>query len=425
MSCQPCSGIVRVMARSPVVLAVAILLLGLVSPRGARAYEPRHVFITNRGGGNIVELDEGLTYTRTWFGGELLDGRALALPNGMAFTPEGALFVADTANSRVVAFDASGGFLRAFDTMPRLGMWIESIYFDAAGVLYASANPGSGVVARYTQTGADMGDVVSSPDFLNLGNINLTNVGTVLVSDFSGGNRGLRELDVATGAVVRTFGTDLMRQEDVMIDGADRIFVSHFGAAEVVVFGPAPMREELYRFTAPSSAPVRLEQPTGIALTHDCRILVASFVNRAVFVFRHNGPSEPTFERVLRAGEEIPTEAALSEIESIAISGLGLPGSFDEFADRVPSCDEPASIDAGPVLDTGRTPDAAAPAVADAASGLDAGRGRATPPGASCGCRAGRGDERRGVGLLGVGLLGLAALRGRRRQGSSRRGAQG
>jgi hypothetical protein len=275
--------------------AFGLIVLGLAAPAIARAYEPRHVFITNRGGGNIVELDETFAYQRTWFEGEAFEGPELAAPNGMAFTPDGSLFVADTSNQRVIAFDAGGGFVRAFSTAARMGSSIESIYFDGTGVMFASANPGLGVVGRYSQTGMELPDVARAPELLNLGNVNLTDAGDVMVSDFSAMGRGMRELDAATGAVIRTFGTDLGLQEDVMIDGGDRVFVSHFTGDEIVVFGPAPDRTELYRFTAPPTASLPLVRPTGIALTHDCYLLVASFTNGAIFVFRppHGGWAAP------------------------------------------------------------------------------------------------------------------------------------
>ena len=360
-------------------LASAVLLLLLSSP--VHAYEPRHVFITNRGGNNIIELDENFEFQRTWFQGENFDGLPLSVQNGMAFTPQDELFVADTGNNRIVAFDQNGEFIRAFSTLEKLGGAVESIYFDAAGTMYASANPGLGVVARYQRDGTESSDVVMDEAFLNLGNVNLTEEGNVILADFSDMNRGIRELDPATGDVIRAFGTDLGRQEDIMIDGADRVFVSHLAGDEVVVFGPAPAREELYRFTPPGA----LSRPTGIALTHDCFILVASFDNGAIFVFRHEGGNTPpTFDRVLRPGMEIPESAALSLTESIAISGLGLPGGFDEFADMIPSCDPIELPDAGvpdaSIADSS-IPDAELPdsntvdASADAGSDADGGCG--------------------------------------------------
>jgi MYXO-CTERM domain-containing protein len=335
----------------------------------AHAYDARHVFVTNRGAGNVIELDESLTVARTWF-----DGAGLSVPNGMAFTPDGAIWVADTGNLRILAFDAAGMLAGTIETSTRLGSSVESIYFAGDGTLFASANPGLGVIARYRIDRTPLPDVVVAPEFLNLGNVNLTNAGNVIVSDFSGTGRGLRELDPATGVVLRTFGRSLGLQEDVMIDGADRVFVSHFAGDEVVVFGPD--RTELYRFTAPAGEPA-LDQPTGVALSHDCRIFVVSFANGTLFEFHHEGAAAPTFVRSV----VVP---GLSQAESLAIAGLALPGSFEEFADVVPSCDEPVLPDA-PIPDAGPRDAGADAGIADA-GGPDAGR---RPPGSDgCGCRA-------------------------------------
>lgn len=384
---------------------LALLALAGACASSARAYDTRHIFVTNRGAGTILELDESLALVRTWFASEGLDE-----PNGMAFTPDGAIWVADTGNLRILAFDAAGTRAGTIDTATRLGSSVESIYFAGDGTLFATANPGLGVIARYTITGSPLPDVVDAPAFLNLGNVNLTNAGNVIVSDFSGTMRGLRELDPATGTVMRAFGTDLGRQEDVMIDGADRVFVSHFDGDEIVVYDAA--RTELYRFAPPPSEPMPLDQPTGIALTHDCRILVASFANAVLFEFRHRGDSPPQFVRSVRID-------GLSLPESIAIAGLALPGGFSEFADAVPTCNPVVRPDGGPPM-----PDAGA---SDAGSGgpdagmslQDAGaRDAGSGPGMSggCGCIVPCGsDSERGVlvaFVLGLCVLGL----GRRRR---------
>lgn len=399
-------------------LSVTLAASALALPSLALAYDPRHVFITNRGGQNVVELDEHFTYVRTWFDGTAFEGLTLSGPSGMAFTPDDSLFLADYGHNRVVALDASGAFLRAFSTAS-MGMAVESIYFDGAGVLYATSFPGNGIVARFDQRGGMLANVVNGPAFTDLGNVNLTEAGDAVLSDYSAMHRGVREISGTTGALLRTFGTDLGRAEDMQIDGGDRIFVSHFEGNEVVVFGPAPMRRELYRFTAPASAGVVMEHPTGIAITHDCHILVGSFTTSAVFVFQHTGDTAPTFERVLRAGSEIPASARLSSIESIAVSGLGQPGGFDEFADYVPSCDEPPVPDAGPRPDAGSSTDAAVDVV-DARAGSDAGR-RNSGVTSGCACTAigTRASVPQGSLLGGLVLGMLAAYRSARRRRSA------
>ncbi len=409
------------MSRFLFVVFAVLLALPFASP--AAAYDTDHVFITNRQGSNIVELDETLTYVRTWFQGEVFDGMTLSLPNGMAFTPSGDLFVADTGNNRIVAIDSTGRFLRSFSTLERLGGAVESIYFDRDGILFASSNPGLGVVGRYQQDGTEEPDVVADEAYVRLGNVNLTAAGDVVVSDFLG-MRGLRELDVETGELLRTYGEDLGLQEDVMIDGADRVFVSHFASDEIVVFGPAPDRVELFRFTAPDEAELQLIRPTGIALTADCDIVVASFMTGGIFIFKHLGAElPPRFERVLRPGIEIPASADLGQVESIAVEGLGLPGSFNEFATMVPTCDPaPPVMDAG--VDAGT--DAGTDAGADTGMGdtdrVDTGASdtaidTATPPPTGddgCDCRVTAGSSTGPAPLLALlAFCAVARKRGR------------
>lgn len=107
--------------------------------------------------------------------------------------------------------------------------------------------------------------------------------GSLFVADTS--NQRVIAFD-AGGAFVRAFSTAARMGSSI---GGDRVFVSHYAGDEIVVFGPAPERTELYRFAAPPTAALPLARPTGIALTHDCYLLVASFTNGGIFVFRHQG----------------------------------------------------------------------------------------------------------------------------------------
>ena len=172
--------VVAPFAYHPCVRTLLLAIASLLIVPTAHAYDARHVFVANRGGSTIVELDESLAIVRVWFADE-----GLSAPNGMAFTPGGELWVADTSNNRILAFDSAGTRTRTLDTSVRLGTAVESIYFAGDGTLFATANPGVGRVARYSITGAELADVVLDDAFRNLGNVNLTAAGDVIVSDFS------------------------------------------------------------------------------------------------------------------------------------------------------------------------------------------------------------------------------------------------
>lgn len=347
-------------------VTLAAILFGTTT---ASAFDPRHVFITNRGGGNIYELDENLEFVKAWFGSE-----GLSVPNGMAFTPDGRLYVADTGNHRIVGFDASGVKIAEWSMAAHSATAVEAINFDKNGILYVSSNPGDGRVARFDMAGAFQGYLINDPLFTNLGNVNFTQQGHVIVSDFSAQGRGVRELDAANGALIKTFGEEGgLYQEDMMVDGTDRVFVSRYNMNDVAVFGPDRTFER--QFTATG-----LAAPTGIVLTHDCRVIVASFNTAELYVFRHDG----TFvEKRAYPGMSLP--------ESLAIVGQRLPGSFGTpTMEAVPKCDgsdpdggvepgEDSGAEAG--ADSGEA--GAAGSASDASVAVEGGAGASAQGGAS------------------------------------------
>ncbi|MBI5535883.1 MAG: NHL repeat-containing protein [Deltaproteobacteria bacterium] len=300
------------------VLGSVCLSAALLASLHASAYEKRHVFITNRGGNNIVELDDNLVFVKTWF-----DAEGLLSPNGMAFTPTGRLYVADTNHHRVLGFDENGAKVVEWSMASNSAPSVEALNFDKKGILYASSNAGDGRVPRFDMAGTFQSYLVNDLSYSNLGNVNFTLQGHVILSDFSAAGRGIRELDATNGNLIATFGVEMgLYQEDMFVDGTDRIFVSQFSKNEVAVFSPNRAFER-------SFTQAGLLNPTGIVITHDCRVLVASFNSNEIYVFKHDG----TFvEKHAYPGMTLP--------ESLAIAGQRLPGSFeDPGMEPVPKCD--------------------------------------------------------------------------------------
>ena len=306
--------------------SVATMLATTLLSEDAGAFTNRHIFVTNRGGNNIIELDDQLNYVATWF-----NDNTLSVPNGMAFTPEGRLYVADTGHNRIVGYDANGNLVVSWDANPYTAQFVEALNFNTQGLLFVSSNPGSGRVNVFKQDGTFVKNLVDAPEYVALGNVNFTLLGHVIVADFSAQGRGIREIDQNTGALVGTFGQEAgLYEEDMAVDGADRIFVSQYNKNEIAVFGANRSLERT--FTAAG-----LKSPTGIVITHDCRVIVASFGTAELYEFKHDG----TLLRNI-------TISGLSLPESIAIAGQGLPGSFTtgnlEF---VPSCNAGAGGSGG------------------------------------------------------------------------------
>ena len=294
----------------------ALTLAVLTLSGTASAYDQNHVFITNRGGNNVLELDANLTYVKSWF-----DGAGLSLPNGMAFDPLDRLYVADTGNNRIVVFDDKGAVVTQWSTAAVLLPQVESLNFNAAGRLFASANPGNGTVASWKNDGTDQKVFIADSSFTMLGNVNFSMGGNVLLADFSG-TRGVRELNPSTGALIQEFGQGTSKHEDMVIDADDNVFVSAFTQNKVLKFDAA--RKQVATFSPPG-----LVQPTGIVLTAECKLIVASFGTHELFVLDYDGTFVKKF-----------TVPGLSLPESLVIAKLSVAGALP-IGKAVPDCEGP------------------------------------------------------------------------------------
>jgi MYXO-CTERM domain-containing protein len=313
-------------------LTLLALAVALGAPSPTAAYTKRHIFVANRGGNNVLELDDKLQLVRSRF-----DSAGLSVPNGMAFTPKGEVYIADTGNNRIVGFDDKGSQVVAFSVTPFTAAAIESLNFDAKGVLFASANPGQGRVLRTDGQGNLIDYLVDDASYVNLGNVNFTKDGNI-IADFSGQGRGIREVD-STGKLLRTFGQQTgLFYEDMVVDGADRVFASRLSENDVAVFDAQRKLERT--ITAPG-----LTKPTGIVLTWDCRLIVASFGSDELYEFRHDGSF---VRKVTITGMSLP--------ESLAIVGQRLTGSFGPDSgntmEPTPRCDGTPTVDAGTSADS-------------------------------------------------------------------------
>lgn len=295
--------------------ARALLAVLLVSS-AASAYEANHVFITNRGKNNVLELDQNLAYVKSWF-----DAAGLSVPNGMAFDPSDRMYVADTGNNRIVVFDNTGSVQNSFSTLSVLSPQVESLNFNAAGRLFASANPGNGTVASWKADGTDQQNLVQDSAYQKLGNVNFSMTGHVLLSDFSG-TRGVRELDPNTGALLKEFGQGTSKHEDMVIDADDNVFVSAFDQNKILKFDAA--RNQVAAFSPPG-----LVHPTGIVLTSTCKLIVASFSTDEIFELDYDGTFIKKF-----------TVPGLSLPESLVIAKLNVAGSV-AIGSPVPDCSGP------------------------------------------------------------------------------------
>lgn len=113
-----------------------------------------------------------------------------------------------------------GNMLVTWDATLYTAPNVEALNFTNQGILFASANAGSGRVLVFNQDGTFVKNMVDAPEYSNLGNVNFTLGGHVIVADYSALGRGIRELDQNTGAVLATFGEEAgLLQEDMIVDG--------------------------------------------------------------------------------------------------------------------------------------------------------------------------------------------------------------
>ena len=375
----------------------ALTLAVLTLSGTASAYDQNHVFITNRGGNNVLELDANLTYVKSWF-----DGAGLSLPNGMAFDPLDRLYVADTGNNRIVVFDDKGAVVTQWSTAAVLLPQVESLNFNAAGRLFASANPGNGTVASWKNDGTDQKVFIADSSFTMLGNVNFSMGGNVLLADFSG-TRGVRELNPSTGALIQEFGQGTSKHEDMVIDADDNVFVSAFTQNKVLKFDAA--RKQVATFSPPG-----LVQPTGIVLTAECKLIVASFGTHELFVLDYDGTFVKKF-----------TVPGLSLPESLVIAKLSVAGALP-IGKAVPDCEGPdggvggsggagaggasGGGSGGSAGGAGAGGSGTGGAGASGSGGAPATGGTVAEDDGGCGCRSAGSESRSGF----VGLLALAGL---------------
>ncbi len=193
-------------------------------------------------------------------------GRApgqLDSPRGMAFGPDGSLYVVDMRNARVEQFAADGTFIRQFGSLGHNDgqLWRESnrgptgIAVGADGAVYV-ADTWDYRVQKFT---ADGQFVAKWGTYVNL------------VAGQAGADR-----------------TGLYGPRGIALDPKGDLYVTDTGNARVVVYGPdGTFRRE---FGTKGTGPNQFDEPVGIAVSADgTRVYVADSTNARIGVFDAQG----------------------------------------------------------------------------------------------------------------------------------------
>ena len=184
-------------------------------------------------------------------------------PRGMAFGPDGSLYVVDMRNARVEQFAADGTFIRQFGSLGHNDgqLWRESnrgptgIAVGADGAVYV-ADTWNYRVQKFT---ADGQFVAKWGTYVNL------------VTGQQGGDR-----------------TGLYGPRGIALGANGDVYVTDTGNARVVVYGPdGAFRRE---FGTKGTGPSQLDEPVGIALSADgTRVYVADSANARISIFDAQG----------------------------------------------------------------------------------------------------------------------------------------
>ena len=235
-------------------------------------------------------------------------------PNGVAVDSAGALYVADSANDRVVRL-AAGATRQT--VLPFTGVdFPTDVAVDGAGVVYVADSGNSRVVAL--APGAASETVLP---FTNLSNpiaLTVDRSGTVYVADYDRG----QVVALAAGATSQTVlpFTDLTGPTGVAVDSAGTLYVADSSHDRVVTLAKGASGQTVLPFT-------ELNAPTGLAVDSAGAAYVSGHNNRVLkFAAGASSPTvvpftdlkTPSGVAVDKAGTVYVSESANHRVVAIA-----------------------------------------------------------------------------------------------------------
>jgi len=244
-------------------LTSVLALAGLLAPAGQAADEfvAHHLFVCSEAGNSVVEFAPDGTQLR-----EIGAAWGLIAPSGIAFGPDGLLYVVSTGTNLVYGFGGDGTLLRIIGTGAGL-LAPRGLAIGSDGSFYVG-NSAVDSISRFAWDGTlldsfGVGSGISVPSDLTIGasgHLFVASSGTGRVHEFDLDGTLVRELGEGTtllSALGITFGPD------------GRLHLSSAGD-EVLVLDPGGGSG------SPMGASAGLDGPSGLAFGPDGNLYVAS-----------------------------------------------------------------------------------------------------------------------------------------------------
>lgn len=280
------------------------------------SFVPNQIFISSFTESRIVALgSDGVA--QPMFAGSSVE---LGGPMGMAFGPDGLLYVSSNSRSRVLVLDAAGNLVREIGANAPIPN-PRGLAFGPDGDLYVASATGTPIHV-FDLEGNKVREIGGTLGVLRAEAIVIGSDGHIFVT--SQMKDAVIEFD-ASGGMVREFGDSHVLDDPIGIalghDGL--IFVASENTNQIVAFSPDGSVAGQF------GASDGLEMPIGITIGPDGRVWVVSFSQSKVHAFGLNGATA-----VSHSEYSVPTNPAFLTVSpfrlKVELSGaLARKGSFE------------------------------------------------------------------------------------------------
>jgi DNA-binding beta-propeller fold protein YncE len=207
---------------------------------------------------------------------ELGSAGNLNSPHDLAVDADGYVYVADTANHRIVKLSPSGEFVDSWDST-----WWRGLQSWKPGCLDAGDRP----LALGDGEFCEPWGISIGPE----GNVYVADTWNHRIQVFTPDGKFLGKVGTfgQSGSAISSEPAVFYGPRDVTVDDSGNIYVTDTGNKRIQVFGPDLVHRR--SFGGPGIIEGRLDEPVGLAIGPDELIYVADTWNKRIQVFTRNG----------------------------------------------------------------------------------------------------------------------------------------